>query len=622
MHYKYRSRVDSGTMILESPARPVDSGPSEAPMTAPVQSKNLNENSTSATAPTTAAARIAPAPIASAPIADVAVSIPPTPARGPVPTGEDLLNNPRLNKGTAFNAEERKLLKLRGLLPSRIIRQDTQIEQVMNHLHTKSTNLGKYIYLMGLQDRNETLFYRVLIENMQELMPIVYTPTIGEACLEYSQIFRRPRGLFISYEDRGHIRELIANWPVDDVRVIVVTDGERILGLGDLGAQGMGIPVGKLSLYTACAGMNPEQCLPITLDVGTNDLELLADPLYIGSQHTRIRGAKYDAFVDEFLHSVRQRWPKVLVQFEDFANSNAFRLLHKYRDQYCVFNDDIQGTAAVTLAGLYSALRISRQSITDQRIVMLGAGEAATGIGNLIVKAMCAAGMTEDQAHDRIWLIDSKGLIVSNRTDLTEHKQPFAKEFDQLTDLAEIVTALKPTALIGASGQTGTFTPAVLKAVASYQERPIVFSLSNPTANSECTAEEAYKHTDGRAIFASGSPFAEVKIDGKSFTPGQANNAYVFPGIGLGVVASETRHVTDEMFFVAAKTLAMQVTTADLALGRVYPSLSRIRQVSTIIAAAVASVAFERGLTDLERPDDLHAWILSKMYDARYENLL
>lgn len=553
---------------------------------------------------------------------DVAVSVPPPPQRGPVPTGDDLLNNPRLNKGTAFTADERKALHLRGLLPSRIIPQDVQIEQVMNHLHTKTTNLGKYIYLMGLQDRNETLFYRVLMENMQELMPIVYTPTIGQACLEYSQIFRKPRGLFISYEDRGHIREVIANWPVDDVRVIVVTDGERILGLGDLGAQGMGIPVGKLSLYVACAGMNPEQCLPITLDTGTNDLELLADPLYIGSQHTRVRGAKYDAFVDEFLHAARQRWPHVLIQFEDFANSNAFRLLKKYRDQYCVFNDDIQGTAAVTLAGLYSALRISGLPITEQRIVMLGAGEAATGIGNLIANAMVAAGMTDAAARERIWLIDSKGLVVSGRTDLTEHKRPFAKDYEPLTDLTQIVRALEPTALIGASGQTGAFTPSVLKAVASYQERPIVFALSNPTSQSECTAEEAYKHTNGKAIFASGSPFPEVRFEDRTFVPGQANNAYVFPGIGLGVVASEAKHVTDEMFFVAAKTLAMQVTTSDLALGRVYPSLSRIRQVSTTIAAAVASVAFERGLTDTERPDDIFAWIRSKMYNADYENLI
>lgn len=600
MDYLDRLSVEPATMTVEAFATAADSYPSET-SSKPVQKTKKD--------------------LPARP-ADVAVSIPPSPARGPVPDGVALLNNPRLNKGTAFTAEERKALKLRGLLPSRMIPQDTQIEQVMHHLETKSTPLGKYIYLMGLQDRNETLFYRTLIENMEQLMPIVYTPTIGEACIEYSQIFRRPRGLFISYEDRGHVRELIANWPIDDVRVIVVTDGERILGLGDLGAQGMGIPVGKLSLYVACAGMNPEQCLPITLDVGTNDLELLADPLYIGSQHTRVRGAKYDAFVDEFMHAARQRWPNVLIQFEDFANSNAFRLLHKYRDQACVFNDDIQGTAAVTLAGLYSALRISGKPMTEQRVVMLGAGEAATGIGNLIVNAFRAAGLSEKDAWDSVWLIDSKGLVVNGRGDLTEHKQPFAKDFEPLTDLTKIVLALKPTALIGASGVTGSFTPSVLKAVASYQERPIVFALSNPTANSECTAEEAYKYTDGKAIFASGSPFAEVKLGNKTFTPGQANNAYVFPGIGLGIVASESKRVTDEMFFVAAKTLAMQVSTSDLALGRVYPSLSRIRQVSVTIAAAVASIAFERGLTDLERPDDLHTWIRSKMYDAEYENLI
>jgi malate dehydrogenase (oxaloacetate-decarboxylating)(NADP+) len=542
------------------------------------------------------------------------------PAIAELPRGIELLHDPGLNKGTSFTAEERDALGLRGLLPPRTFSQAERARHVMDNIRCKDNNLAKYLYLVGLQDRNEKLFYRVLIENMAELSPIVYTPTVGLACQEYSRIFRRPRGLFISKYDRNRIQGCLQNWPHRDVRVIVVTDGERILGLGDLGANGMGIPVGKLSLYTACAGIDPGVCLPIMIDVGTNNSKISGDPSYIGLPETRLRGDEYDALLDEFMDAAGKQFPRAMIQFEDFGNLNAFRLLERYRNRHCMFNDDIQGTAGMTLAGLYSALRMIGGRLSGQRLVVLGAGSAALGIGSLVVSAMAEEGLSVDEARRLCWFVDSRGLVVSGRTDLSEQKRRFAREDPPRRDLLSVVEAVKPTAIIGASGHPGTFTREVLEAMARINRRPIVFALSNPTSQSEFTAEEAYRFTEGRAVFASGSQFPQVVMDGRTFVPGQANNSYIFPGVGLAILASEASHVTDEMFAAAARALDEQVTEEDFGLGRIYPPLSRIRDVSVHIALAVARIAFARGLTAMTEPADLPGHIRSKMYDGTYRN--
>jgi len=538
----------------------------------------------------------------------------------PLKRGHDLLRDPLLNKGTAFTEQERDSLGLRGLLPPKVLTQDDQAKRAMQQLHAKPNPLEKYIYLTSLQNRNETLFYRIVMEHLEETMPLIYTPTVGQACQEYDHIFRRPRGLFISAEDRGQIADILANWPEDDVRVIVVTDGERILGLGDLGANGMGIPVGKLALYTACAGIHPAQCLPIMFDVGTENQSLLDDPLYIGLRQKRLRGTAYDELFAEFVQAVQERYPNALIQLEDFGNAQAFRLLKHYRDRICTFDDDIQGTASVALAGLYSALRITGQSLIDQRILFLGAGEAGIGMGDLIVAAMVDAGMTEADAQARCWFVDSKGLVVKSRTDLVAHKRPYAHDHAFLPDLLSAIETLRPTALIGAAGQAQAFTREVVEAMTRINQRPIIFALSNPTSKSECTAEEAYQWSVGKAIFASGSPFPAVDYGGQHFTPGQANNVYIFPGVGLGVIVSGARRVTDEMFFVAAQTLATLVSEDDVAQGRIYPQLANIRQVSAHIAAAVAKVAYARGLATqpLGNPDHLFAKIQAQMFVPEY----
>jgi malate dehydrogenase (oxaloacetate-decarboxylating)(NADP+) len=534
--------------------------------------------------------------------------------------GFDILHDSVLNKGTAFTDAERDALGIRGLLPPRVFTQEGQVMRTLENFRRKPTDIEKYIYMLSLQERNEDLFYKVVTDNLDEMMPIIYTPTVGQGCQEYGHIFRRPRGLYISAHDRGNIKKVLQNWPYKDVRIIVVTDGERILGLGDLGANGMGIPVGKLSLYTACAGIRPTWCLPITLDMGTNNETLLNDPLYIGLPEHRVRGAEYDAFIEEFFTAVQETFPKVVIQLEDFGNLNAFRLLHHYKDISCTFDDDIQGTASVTLAGIYSALRITKGKLTDQKFLFLGAGEAGIGIGDLVVSALKAEGMSEADAKLKCWFVDSKGLVVKSRTDLVEHKLPFAHDHAPMTSFLDAVNDLKPTAIIGVSGMSRTFTQPVVEAMARYNARPMIFALSNPTSKSECTAEEAYKWTNGQAIFASGSPFKPVTFNGKTFIPGQGNNAYIFPGVGLGVIAAEANRVPEEMFFVAAKALAKLVTEDDLSLGRIYPALSRIREVSAHIAAAVAEVAYARGLAQAPRPADMFAYVQSLMYEPVYES--
>jgi malate dehydrogenase (oxaloacetate-decarboxylating)(NADP+) len=533
------------------------------------------------------------------------------------PRGIALLREPLLNKGTGFSEKERDALGLRGLLPAHVLTMKAQAERVLNNLRRLPNDLERYVALNALHDRNEALFFRVVSDNIDEIQPLIYTPTVGLACQRFGHIFQRPRGLFIGANDRGRAAKLLVNWPYP-AKLIVVTDGERILGLGDLGANGMGIPVGKLSLYSACAGVHPKLCLPVMLDVGTNNEELLKDPYYVGLRRKRLRGPEYDKLIDEFVTAAQKIFPGVLIQFEDFANHSAFRLLHKYRDRFCVFNDDIQGTAAVALAGLFSALRVTGGKLSEQTLLFLGAGEAATGIADLVVSAMMAEGLSEAEARQRNWLVDSRGLVVKDRASLTEHKLPYAHEHAPIGDFLTAICALRPTAIIGVAAVGGTFTPEVLRTMAEINQQPIVFALSNPTSKAECSAEEAYRGTDGRALFACGSPYDPVTLNGKTFVPRQGNNSYIFPGVGLGVIASGSKLVTNEMFMAAAHRLARLVTDADLEQGSLYPALPRIREVSAHIAAAVAKVAYKRGLAKGKAPKNLLAFVKSQMYDPRY----
>jgi malate dehydrogenase (oxaloacetate-decarboxylating)(NADP+) len=534
-------------------------------------------------------------------------------------SGVALLHDPALNKGTAFSDEERDRLHLRGLLPPRVLSLDQQLEKTLSSFRGKATDLEKYIYLISLQDRNERLFYRLVTDHLAETMPIIYTPTVGQACQRYAHLWRRPRGLFVSAKDRGRMISVLRNWPSTAVRMIVVTDGERILGLGDLGANGMGIPVGKLSLYTACAGVHPDWCLPVTLDVGTDNETLRSDPLYIGLQQARLRGDAYDEIVDEFMMAAAAVFPRAIVQFEDFGNGNAFRILKKFQDRAACFNDDIQGTAAVTLAALWSAMRTApSQRLGARNLLFLGAGEAGTGIGELAVMAMVRDGMTEADARARCWYVDAHGLVVKSRGDLAEHNLPFAHDHPPLHDLLSAVHALRPAAIVGVSGQPQMFTREVVEAMSEINERPIVFALSNPTSKSECTAADAYAWSGGRAIFASGSPFPAFDWQGRRLVPSQANNAYVFPGVGLGAIAVGARRVTNEMFLAAARTLADSAGDSDLSHGSLFPPLDRIRAISASIATAVAAVAYERGLATEPAPQELYGFIERQMFDPGY----
>jgi malate dehydrogenase (oxaloacetate-decarboxylating)(NADP+) len=523
-----------------------------------------------------------------------------------------------LNKDTAFTERERNEFGLRGLLPPKVDSIEEQVTRALENYNVKPNDLEKYIYLSGLHDRNETLFYRVLIDNIEEMMPIVYTPTVGEACQLYGHLFRRARGMFISALDKGSMHDILQNRKSDDVRVIVVTDGERILGLGDLGANGMGIPIGKLTLYTACGGIDPAYTLPVMLDVGTNNDDLLNDPLYLGIRRHRLRRDEYDEIVEEFVTAAVKRWPEVLIQFEDFANVNSFRLLEKYRDHFCAFNDDIQGTAAVTLAGLYSAIRITGRPMADQRVLFLGAGSAGIGIGDLIVSAMKDDGLSEEEARTRCWYVDSRGLVVKSRDDLQNHKLRFAQDVEPVPDFVSAIRKFEPTAIIGVSGRFGSFTQEMIEEMARINDRPIVFALSNPTSQAECTAAQAYGWSKRKAIFASGSPFAPVVYKDQTMIPGQGNNAYIFPGVGLGVISCGATRVTDEMLAAAAKALAHEVSQVDLDTGCVYPPLVRIRETSCVIAAAVAEVAYQQGLATVPEPENLLAFMSEEMFEPEY----
>ncbi|CAF1188991.1 unnamed protein product [Adineta ricciae] len=536
--------------------------------------------------------------------------------------GIELLRNPSLNKGMAFTIEERQNMGIHGLLPPAVLSQDIQALRVMTNLHRAQNDFDRYNELMNLCERNEKLFYRVIADNLELLLPIVYTPTVGLVCQKYGLIFKRPRGLFITIHDKGHIYDILCNWTEEQVKAIVVTDGGRILGLGDLGAFGMGIPIGKLQLYTAIAGIPPQNCLPIMLDVGTNNEEVSTNPLYIGLRQQRVRGKEYDEFIDEFMAAVVHRFGwNCLIQFEDFASDNAYRLLERYQKRYCTFNDDIQGTAAVVLAGLIAALRITGTKLSENTYLFVGAGQAACGIADLVTHAMIREGASPEEARSKIWMYDVHGLIVQGRLqgDLDGPKASYVKKGKAIKDLSSVIDYVKPTVLMGASGVGRLFHDGVLKKMAQANERPIIFALSNPTSRAECTAEEAYRETDGRCIFASGSPFKPVVYKDKTFHPGQGNNAYIFPAIALATIACSARHVEEDMFLIAAQQLGSLVSEKDLESGRVYPPVPSIHDVTVKIAAHLVEHLYKtKRAWNYPEPNDKEEFIRMQLYDTSY----
>jgi malate dehydrogenase (oxaloacetate-decarboxylating)(NADP+) len=527
--------------------------------------------------------------------------------------GFDLLRDKTLNRSITFSRRDRDRLHLTGLLPHRVANDREMVERVMENLERQARDIDRYMQLSSLQERNERLFYQTVIRHIDRILPLIYTPTVGEACREFSHIARDPKGFFITPDDRGRVRRILGNWPRKDIRVVVVTDGQRILGLGDLGANGMGIPIGKLALYTACAGIPPEACLPVTLDVGTNNAALLDDVLYLGYPHKRIEGRRYFDLVDEFVAAVQSRYPRALIQFEDFLTPNAYALLNKYRDRVLCFNDDIQGTAAVALAGVYSSTRITGHRFRDLTIMFLGAGSAATGIADLMTSAFVNEGLSASDARRHLWFVDVNGLVVKSRTDLMDHNRPYAHDARPM-GFEEAIDAVRPHVLIGATGAPGTFTKSVVERLSRINARPAIFALSNPTSKAECTAEQAYAWSEGRAIFASGSPFAPVTYEGRTHRPAQGNNAYVFPGIGLGAVACRARTLPDELFLAAASALAGLVRQEDLDRGSLYPPLQDIRTISLAIATSVVGKAYEMKLARGRRPRNLRRSIERLMY--------
>jgi malate dehydrogenase (oxaloacetate-decarboxylating)(NADP+) len=533
-------------------------------------------------------------------------------------TGYDRLHNARLNKGTAFTEAERSAFGLEGLLPPAVLSLELQVARRHDEIARLNDDLLKYLVLSDLQSRNETLYYAVLMSDPATYMPIVYTPTVGEACQKFGHIFRQPRGIYLPISARGRVKELLSNWPEKDVRFIVVTDGERILGLGDLGAGGMGIPIGKLALCTACAGVPPQYCLPVVIDVGTNNHALVEDPLYLGLRQSRVRGDEYATFIEEFVAAVQQLYPKCCIQWEDFANINAVPILERYRNEVCTFNDDIQGTAGVALAGILASLRITKQKITDQRFLFLGAGSAGTGIAELISQAMAEAGMDIHEARRRNGLFDVNGLLVASRKDLADFQRPFAQDRQPISTFVEAIKALKPTGIIGVSGIPKLFTREVVETMAELNQRPIIFPYSNPTSRSECSAEEAYRWSGGRAIFASGSPFPPVDIGGRRFVPNQGNNVYIFPAMAMALFATEAERVTDEMFLTAAQAIAEQVSEENLAAELIYPPRERIFKSSLHVAERVAACVFDQGLARVPRPADVGVLIRSRVYRPVY----
>jgi malate dehydrogenase (oxaloacetate-decarboxylating)(NADP+) len=536
--------------------------------------------------------------------------------------GTELLFNPRLSKSTAFTEKEREALGLVGLLPEVVEDEDLQIRRVMQQLGHKVTDLDRYIYLTNLLDHDETLFYKVLMSDPARFLPIVYDPTIAEACLKFGHLYRGPRGMYLSMKRRGRVKDVLRNWPEKDVRVICVTDGGRILGLGDIGANGMGIPIGKLQLYTATAAVPPQVLLPIFLDAGTNNDEVLRDPLYLGLRQTRPRTEELYTFVDEFVNAVQEVFPLCCIHFEDWTGVDAVHLLQRYRDKVSCYNDDIQGTASVTVAGLLNAVRIKGTKLSDEKVMFLGAGSAGIGIADLIASAMRAEGLSEAQARNRIALFDVKGLIEASRKDLEDFQRPYAHPMQPSQDFVAAIEAFKPTAIIGVSTVGKAFHRKVVETMARINPRPIIFALSNPTDHAECTPIEAYGWTQGRAIYAAGVQFPPVRIDGKVLIPSQANNVYIFPAMGMAIYATQAKRVTDEMFVVAARAVADQVTKQQLEEGMLYPPQANLLDVELATASQVAEVIFARGLARVDQPADLNAFIRSHAYVPRYPSFV
>ncbi|MGE4539555.1 MAG: NAD-dependent malic enzyme [Desulfovibrio sp.] len=534
--------------------------------------------------------------------------------------GRELLLDPACNQGTAFSEAQKQSLGLVGLVPDVTETLDRQLERVRLQLGHKHSDIDRYIYLVGLLDHNETLFYKTIMSDPARFLPIIYDPTIGEACLKFGHIFRHPRGLYLSIERKGHVREVLRNWPEKDVRFICVTNGGRILGLGDLGANGMGIPIGKLQLYTAAAGVPPKGLLPMLLDAGTNNAELLADPLYLGLRKPRPATQELYSFVDEFVAAVQEVFPGCCIHFEDWTGVDAVHLLERYRDKVCCYNDDVQGTAGITLAGVINACRAKGTKLTDESFLFLGAGSAGVGLANLLCAALVDEGLTLAEARGRVHMFDVAGLLEASRTDLVDFQKPYAHPHAPMprSDFARAVEELRPTVLIGVSTMGGAFNKDVVEAMSRVNDRPVILALSNPTEKAECTAEQAYAWSDGRALFAAGVQFAPVSYTGRTFLPGQANNFYIFPAVGMAIYATRAKRVTDRMFIRAARAVAEQVTDAQLAQGLLYPLQSDILETEIRTAAAVAGLVFDDGLATVERPTDMEAFIRSQVYVPRY----
>jgi len=537
-------------------------------------------------------------------------------------TGIELLQDPALNKSTAFSEEEKEHLGLVGLVPDVMDSEETQLERVLLQLSHKSRDLDRYIFLVNLLDHNETLFYRAIMSDPARFLPIIYDPTIGEACLKFSHIFRQPRGMYLSIERRGQVKSILENWPERDVRFICVTNGGRILGLGDLGANGMGIPIGKLQLYTAAAGVPPKYLLPMYLDAGTNNEECLKDPLYLGLRKHRPVTEDLYSFVDEFVDAVQEVFPKCCIHFEDWTGVDAVHLLERYRDKYCVYNDDVQGTAGITLAGMINATRLKKTKLADETYLFLGAGSAGIGLANLLCSALVEEGLTLGEAQAKVHMFDVNGLLEDSRTDLVDFQIPYAHPHAPERDFAAAIESIKPSTIIGVSTIGGAFTKSVVEAMTRINDRPIIMALSNPTEHAECTAEQAYTWSGGKAIFAAGVQFPPVTVNGQDFMPGQANNFYIFPAVGMAIFATQASRVPDELFIEAARAVADQVADDLLQKGLLYPPQSNILEIEIQTAAKVAGKVFDAGLAGVPRPDDLEAFIRSHVYQPAYPSLV
>jgi malate dehydrogenase (oxaloacetate-decarboxylating)(NADP+) len=532
--------------------------------------------------------------------------------------GIELLHDPSLNKSTAFTEEERQALGIVGLVPDVTESEDLQLSRVMMQLGHKSTDLDRYIYLINLLDHNETLFYRTIMSDPARFLPIVYDPTIGEACLKFGHIYRGPRGMYLSITRRGKVKDVLKNWPEKDIRFICVTDGGRILGLGDLGANGMGIPIGKLELYTACAGVPPKYLLPMYLDAGTNNEQYLRDPLYLGLRKARPKTEELYSFVDEFVEAVQEVFPKCCIHFEDWTGVDAVHLLQRYRDKYCVYNDDVQGTAGIVLTGMINAAKVKGNKLSDEKYLFLGAGSAGIGLADLLCSAMVEEGLTLEQAQSRVYMFDINGLLETTRTDLVDFQKPYAHKHAPTHDFVAAIESVKPTTLIGVSTVGGAFTQKVIEAMSRINERPVILALSNPTEKAECTPEQAYTWSNGKAIYAAGVQFPPVHFKGQTYLPGQANNFYIFPAVGMAIFATQASRVTDEMFIEAARAVADQVPLELLKQGLLYPLQSNILETEIQTAARVAKLVFDSKLARVERPADIVSFIRKHVYQPTY----